>query len=737
MSDISQGAYAIGARKYWEMDWSNPIPVHNGQGLPGKSHVPRGYTGFQGRGVSWPDLTAWCAGIEGGQNLGLRLQAMVGIDVDAHDGERGAETLAKAEAELGPLPPTYSSTSRGPGPSRILFYRVPLSREPMLARREKVLVDTYGPNVEILHRTHRFAVVWPSVHPDTGQTYQWYGPDGQVCMVPRRSEIPELPATWLDFLAPEHATVSALEEAAAVTPVLPAAAPGGLGGGSLFATPAQMAAVNPTINLRTPAEAARILGEAYRAFVAPDADGRATRWLPRLALVAGHGIPGGFWTEQQAREGIEAAALACGYTKKHGLADVRVQTERGLRDGAAAPWVMQAEEESSPFDAARVEAGQGRLRRALLKRSEINSLPDPMPLIDGVIFRSSVVVISGKFGTYKSFVAVSMAASLATGRPWFGHEVLGRVPVIYAAAEGAYGIKRRLAAWESAHGVIGDDLYLIPVSVRINRPEDMAELEELIRETGAGVIIFDTMHASTPGVDENDAGEMGHVMDVLRGLQERHGICAILPHHTGHAGERARGSSSVEDDADTTFVIKLAGEDRGPASVRTLVHRKTKDGPLLDDVELELVLVDGTGSGYVRPRGDSFTPAEERKRMEPGQGEQIPDVPEWVRTLDSHGRHDVRRYILTALIAAGTTGRTQAEVQRAVRSKWFGGRPIDPTGKRKGYLSEETWGTAWPAVLAMQWRGEPVVRPGDVGGYGLNPDVVSALTEKESRSDSA
>ncbi len=706
MSDIPRGAYAIGARKYWDAGWVNILPVHDGSGRPGKSHVPRGYTGIEGRGVSWPDLMSWAEGAEGRQNLGVRLQAMVGIDVDAHDGERGAETLAKAEAELGPLPPTFSSTSRGPGPSRILFYRVPIQREPALRRREKALVDTYGPNIEILHRSHRFAVVWPSVHPDTGETYQWYGPDGQVCMVPRRQDIPELPETWLDFLAPEQRP-----EPEPIT----APAPLPAGESQLFA---------PSVHsdLRTQREAERILAETLREFMAPDADGRATRLLPRLALIAGHGIPGGFWTETQAREGIEQAAINCGYVAKHGLADLRNQVDRGLRDGALTPWVIQADPEARTFDA----APTGRLRRALMKRSELHALPEPVPLIDGVLYRSSVVVLSGKFGTYKSFIAVSWAASIASGRPWFGHAVPERLPVIYAAAEGAYGIQRRLDAWEKRHGlIIPDDFYLLSVSARINRGGDMAELEELIRETGAKVVIFDTMHASTPGVDENDSGEMGAALDVLRGFQERHGICSILPHHTGHAGERARGTSSIEDDADTTFVVRLNGEDRGPDNPRTMVHRKAKDGPLLPDLELRLTMIEGTGSGVIdTPNTFEANQLTAGDVLEIGQQVHVPDPErdDWTWQLIPHNKSEPARRVLVVLRKLGgeQAGMTQSEVCSVVRSRWYGGNPLKKG--RKGHMSPEVWRDAWTTARELQGRdGEPVLTSPGGERWIVNP----------------
>ncbi|MEW1584800.1 AAA family ATPase [Micromonospora vinacea] len=243
----------------------------------------------------------------------------------------------------------------------------------------------------------------------------------------------------------------------------------------------------------------------------------------------------------------------------------------------------------------------GRLRAHLLKRSELGKLPTPVPLIEDVMHRETIVVLAGKFGSYKSFVTVGMGCSLASGQPWMGHKVPKAVPVLYVAAEGAYGIRKRVDAWEAAHGPVPDTFYLLPVPARLLVSEDVAEVDELIGELGIKVLIVDTLHASAPGADENSSKEVGPMYDTLRGLRERHGLTTILVHHTGHAGERARGSSSIEDDADTSFVIKLEGDDRGAGTQRTLEHRKAKDGALLEPVPLKLTLVPGTDSGYVEP----------------------------------------------------------------------------------------------------------------------------------------
>ena len=186
--------YADAARAYWSAGWANPIPVER------KWPPPKGYTGYDGKNVSWPDIQAWLDGEEGDHNIALRLpDDIIGIDVDAHDGKSGEMSLAAAEAALGPLPPTARSTSRASfGASGIRFYRVPPGAN--LRGAEKRFRARFGDHVDIIRRDHRYAVVWPSVHPDTGNTYTWYDENVATREIPKPVDLVTLPEAWVTFL---------------------------------------------------------------------------------------------------------------------------------------------------------------------------------------------------------------------------------------------------------------------------------------------------------------------------------------------------------------------------------------------------------------------------------------------------------------------------------------------------------------------------------------------------------
>jgi hypothetical protein len=186
------------AQRYLAAGWSGVLP------MGGKIPLVEGHHGGKGQ----PDGTS--AQIQSwrlrhpGANIALRLPPdVVGLDVDAYEGKQGGATLAALEAELGPLPPTWVSTSKDDGVSGIRLYRVPAGERRYTAQA--------GTHLDVLHHGNRYAVVAPSVHPRSGGSYSWRLPDTTTThRVPRPDELAQLPPAWLAHITrPELAVAAA------------------------------------------------------------------------------------------------------------------------------------------------------------------------------------------------------------------------------------------------------------------------------------------------------------------------------------------------------------------------------------------------------------------------------------------------------------------------------------------------------------------------------------------------
>jgi len=176
-----QTPFQRAADLYRQAGWSGTIVLPSGK----KSPPPNGYTGYDGRWPAAGDVATWSG------NIGLRLpDGVVGIDVDHYGAKRGADQLAELEARVCPLPPTWSSTRRGWGDSRIRFYRVPPGRQ----WPTKAATD-----IDVIQFSHRYSVVWPSVIDEDGLRYQWFTPEGEEASAPPRADdLTFLPDLWVD-----------------------------------------------------------------------------------------------------------------------------------------------------------------------------------------------------------------------------------------------------------------------------------------------------------------------------------------------------------------------------------------------------------------------------------------------------------------------------------------------------------------------------------------------------------
>jgi hypothetical protein len=183
---LPPGKFGLAAPLYLGLGYI-PLPVW------GKRLLVAGATGYNGV-VTAQKVEQWTADFAAA-HIALRADGWLGIDVDCYKGKTGDIQLAELEAELGPLPKTVSSTSRGEeSKSRIYFYRV----EQDVPRRGKA-----APDIEVVHKFHRYAVVFPSIHPDTREDYNWYGLAGEFLSEegpPPVAELPLLPEAWDSFL---------------------------------------------------------------------------------------------------------------------------------------------------------------------------------------------------------------------------------------------------------------------------------------------------------------------------------------------------------------------------------------------------------------------------------------------------------------------------------------------------------------------------------------------------------
>ena len=219
-----------------------------------------------------------------------------------------------------------------------------------------------------------------------------------------------------------------------------------------------------------------------------------------------------------------------------------------------------------------------------LTAAELAALQVPPALIAGVLPVGANVVLRGRDHSFKTFVALDMALHVATGWEWNGHAVQqGRA--LYIAGEGAYGLGKRLRAWEEGHGVtVPEDAFTIRTAALDLRNPGPAfdHLLATIGEGGYRLVVIDTLRRVSGGADENSS-EMGAVVDNIDRIKRAAVTGSTLTlAHTGKDDKDTRGWSGSEDDIDVVWHAVRLGSDK----VCKLANTKMKDGDEHPDITM-------------------------------------------------------------------------------------------------------------------------------------------------------
>jgi hypothetical protein len=220
---------------------------------------------------------------------------------------------------------------------------------------------------------------------------------------------------------------------------------------------------------------------------------------------------------------------------------------------------------------------------------------EPQPwLVEDILPETGTGLVSGQWGTYKTFVTIDLAAAVMSGGSFIDHAVHRRGGVLFIAAEGAANIETRLQAtladkypamarapfaWVE-HCPLLVDPNAAELLIQLAKQADLRMRAEF--DLPLALIVIDTV-AATAGFakagDENDAAIAATVMNTLAALSRGTATMTLAVDHFGKtAGVGTRGSSAKEAAADV--VLALLGDKAvsGEVTDLRLALRKSRAG---------------------------------------------------------------------------------------------------------------------------------------------------------------
>ena len=214
--------------------------------------------------------------------------------------------------------------------------------------------------------------------------------------------------------------------------------------------------------------------------------------------------------------------------------------------------------------------------------AELLALPASHYRVKSILPARGLAAVIGQSGAGKTFLSLDLAMSIARGQSWFGYRVKP-CGVVYLAAEGEFGIARRILAYLNETASATDmPLEVIPFPANLLDSESDVQAvlgaweEARARMGSAAVLMVDTLSRCMAGGDENSASDMtrfiANIDKIRRGID---GLVVVVHHLGKDVSKGARGHSSFYASLDACISVSRESQRRSWALTKA---RESEDG---------------------------------------------------------------------------------------------------------------------------------------------------------------
>ena len=199
-------------------------------------------------------------------------------------------------------------------------------------------------------------------------------------------------------------------------------------------------------------------------------------------------------------------------------------------------------------------------------------LPEQEPIASGILNPEAILVIGGLVKSRKTWLAIQLALSLASGTDFLNHGITGKYKVLYIGGEGSDRTirKRLLLAAANFPGLEDDDLDYLGIISSLGRVKlDTTAGEAWLQRVSEGydVIIVDPYYRFLSVGSENVHEDQRVIQDVFDRLKST-GKAIVIAHHL-------RKSTGIDAGAGE---LRGAGMDAFADSIMILSKRKSPSG---------------------------------------------------------------------------------------------------------------------------------------------------------------
>jgi hypothetical protein len=212
-------------------------------------------------------------------------------------------------------------------------------------------------------------------------------------------------------------------------------------------------------------------------------------------------------------------------------------------------------------------------------------------LVQQIWGRAAVGFVAGAPKCCKSWLALDLAVSVASGTPALGRFAVDDVgpALVYLAEDHLAAVRDRVASLCEHRGLDLDrlDLHAISVpSLRLDVRDDLARLDDALARLRPRLLVLDPL-VRLHRCDENSSAEISALLGALRELNRRHEVAVVVVHHMSKKaradlGQGLRGSGDLHAWTDSACYLVRRG--KGELAL-TVEHRAA---PAPDPMRLTL-----------------------------------------------------------------------------------------------------------------------------------------------------
>jgi hypothetical protein len=222
-------------------------------------------------------------------------------------------------------------------------------------------------------------------------------------------------------------------------------------------------------------------------------------------------------------------------------------------------------EEASGGEVVDLRPAAGRARRPVFPAAElavssyrevaarVAAAGEPRWLIQGIWPADAYGVLAAKEKAGKTWAALDLAVSVATGQPWLDHFACPSPgPVLVFLGEGGErATVRRIEAIATAKGIDPDQLadplrlcFRVPRLAAPGAGGELAAIQAELDSHPAALVVLDPLYLAAAGASGSNLYDMGAVLQAIQGVCQQAGCALLVVTHWNKTGD-GRGADRI------------------------------------------------------------------------------------------------------------------------------------------------------------------------------------------------